>query len=252
VVDLSRRNREEEWMDGPDVDPADLARSLRFIRRVNSWLGYTRVTISHLERFRRGWPLGERIAVLDVATGSADIPRAIVRWAQRREVDLRVVGLDRHERTARMALQDAQSAEGPPRISIVRGDAMDLPFADQSFDYVITNMFLHHLDDRDVIRAMREMDRVARRGIVAADLVRNRRAYLWISLFTLFSTPMLKHDARVSVAQAFTRDEIERLRDRAGIDYARCFRHFGHRFILAGEKPMKEKMARLPCEATPR
>jgi hypothetical protein len=47
---------------------------------------------------------------------------------------------------------------------------------------------------------------------------------------------MLKHDARVSVAQAFTSEEICGLRDRAGIGFARFYRHFGHRFVLAGEK----------------
>lgn len=219
-------------MDAPGVDPAMLARSLRFIRRVNSLLGYTRATLWHLKRFSRAWKPGQTIRIIDLATGSADIPRAILRWAEARGFDVRIVGMDLHPVTARMAAHGATD----PRLTIVRGDVLDLPFETGSFDYALTAMFLHHLDDDDVVRVLRSMDRVARRGIIAADLLRNWRAYAWITLFTLPAGPMLRHDARVSVAQAFTQREILALRDVAGIPYARYFRHFGHRFALAGEK----------------
>jgi hypothetical protein len=48
---------------------------------------------------------------------------------------------------------------------------------------------------------------------------------------------MVRHDARASVAQAFTRQEVLRLRDRAGLHFAEYHRHFGHRWVLAGERP---------------
>ncbi len=147
-------------------------------------------------------------------------------------VDVRVVGVDLHATTARAAL-----AENPdPRIQIVRADALDLPFAEGSFDYATTSLFLHHLDDDDVVRVLAAMSRVARRGVIAGDLLRRRRAYAWISLLTLAATPMVRHDARASVAQAFTKAEVLRLRERAGIGFAGYHRHFGHRFVLAGEK----------------
>ena len=62
-------------MDEEFVDPALLADSLRFIRRVNWLFGYTRATLYHLDRFSRRWKPGERISMIDLATGSADIPR---------------------------------------------------------------------------------------------------------------------------------------------------------------------------------
>jgi ubiquinone/menaquinone biosynthesis C-methylase UbiE len=233
VIDLSHRQRAAEWMDSPDIEPAQLARGLRFIRGVNAMLGYTRATLRHLARFSQTWRPGEMIRIVDFATGSADIPRAIVRWADRHGFDVRVVGVDLHAFTASQARQLTRDER---RISIVRGDVLAPPFDDGSFDYAITNMFLHHLDDDQVVRVLRHMDRVARRGVIAADLLRNRRAHAWIKVLTAFANPMLKHDARVSVAQAFTREEICRLRGRAGIDFARFYRHFGHRFVLAGQK----------------
>ena len=238
-----QRRREPEWMDDPAADPADLRRSLDYIRRVNSLLGYTRATVGHLKRFSRGWRPGETLRILDVATGSADVPRAVLRWSRRRGFDVRVVGVDLHAATLRMAAEGGDT--GPRQAGLarpqsdllfVRADALRLPFADGSFDYAMTAMFLHHLDDDAAAAAVREMARVASRGIIVADLLRHRRAYTWIHLLTLWSTPMVRHDARASVAQAFTKPEVLRLRDRAAVGFARYYRHFGHRFVLAGER----------------
>jgi ubiquinone/menaquinone biosynthesis C-methylase UbiE len=236
IPDLSTRRREPEWMDRADADPDELRRSLAFIRRINSLLCYTRATLWHLERFSKRWNPGERITLIDFATGSADIPRAILEWSGRRGFNVQITGVDRHAVTARAASAHITSG----RFEVVQADVLSLPFAAGSFDYATTAMFLHHLSDDDAVRVLREMSRVARRGIIAADLLRHRRAYAWITLFTSFAGPMVKHDARVSVAQAFNKPEALRLRDAAGIGYAEYFRHFGHRFVLAGEKPRDE------------
>lgn len=232
---LASRNRHAEWMDDPNVDPAALARGLRFIRRVNSFLGYTRATLGHLDRFSRNWKKGEPVRILDVATGSADVPIAILRWAERRGHDVRITAVDLHTQTLDAARLATRHIAGD-RLSLLQADALALPFAAGEFDYAMTNMFLHHLDDDQAVQVLVEMDRVACRGILAADLVRSRRAYAWIRLFTLLADRMVRHDARVSVAQAFTRPEVEALCERAGLDYLRYRRHFGHRFVLAGEK----------------
>lgn len=229
---LKTRHRQQEWMDEPGVDQADLRQSLQFIRRINTLLGYTRATLAHLKTFSRSWKKGQRIDILDLATGSADIPRAILRWAEQRGFDVHIVGVDRHPITVR----EAGSGPVHPRLQIVQGDVFTLPFEPQSFDYTLTAMFLHHLDDPEVVQVLQTMNTLARRGVIVADLLRDRRAYAWVSLFTILASPMVRHDARVSVAQAFTKKEMIRLRDEAGIKFAQYYRHFGHRFVLAGEK----------------
>lgn len=230
---FTTRQREPEWMDADSVDPRALRRSLSFIRRVNALFGYTRATLRHLQRFSAGWTRGQRIEVVDIATGSADVPLAIVRWGERRGFDVRVVGVDRHLETIRAA---REATANEPRIRIVQADALRLPFDAGRFDYAVCSMFLHHLSDAEAEAVLRAMGDVASRGVIAADLLRHRRAYAWISLFTLMANPIVRHDARVSVRQAFTKREILALRDRAGLEFASYHRHFGHRFVLAGEK----------------
>jgi len=240
---LSHRRREAEWMDRPDADPAALEESLDFIRRVNRRLGYTWATLSHLSRFSRGWQRGQPIRILDLATGSADIPIAMVAWGRKIGFDLRVTAVDFHDHTLAVARKQLQAFEAQPEgnpdlggVTLVRADVFALPFDAGSFDYVTTHMFLHHLDEAQVEAVLRTMGRMAGRGVIIADLLRSYRAYAWIKLFTMFSTPMVRHDAAVSVGQAFTRGEILRVREEAGLNYARYYRHFGHRFVLAGEK----------------
>jgi len=228
----NRRIRGHEFLDEDDVDPRELERALGFIRKINSTLGYTRSVLHHLKRFSKSWKPGQRIDIIDLATGSADIPRAILRWAMANNFDLHIVAVDRHPHTARTAASQSHD----PRLQIVQADVFALPFADQSFDYAMTAMFLHHLDEEGIVSVLKSMDRLARRGIIAADLLRHRRAYLWIKLFTMFTSPMIRHDATVSVAQALTGPEVLAIRDRAGLSYATLHRHFGHRFVLAGEK----------------
>lgn len=232
LPDLTTRQREAEWMDADEVDADQLRRSLAFIRTVNRLFGYTRATLWHLERFSRSWKPGETIRIIDFATGSADIPRAILAWADQRGFDVQIVAVDRHAET----VQAARENNSDPRLRIIQADVLDLPFGQADFDYSLTAMFLHHLSDDDVVKVLATMSRVASRGIIAADLLRNARAYAWITLFTLAANPMVKHDARVSVQQAFTPEEVLALRERAGISFTEYHKHFGHRFVLAGEK----------------
>lgn len=236
---LSSRQRQAEWMDAPDADPRQLRQSLAYIRRINWLMGYDRLIVHYLRGFSARWKPGETIRILDVATGSADIPRAILRWASRRGFEVRVVGIDLSPQVVAAA---RETAEAERRLQIVAGDAMRLPFEDGSFDYAVTSMFLHHLDEGDAIKALAEMGRVARRGIIASDLLRLQRSYAFITLATLLANPMVKHDARVSIAQAFSKKEIMALRDQAGVKFARYFQHLAHRFALAGEKNDVAKM----------
>ncbi|MDP9173206.1 MAG: methyltransferase domain-containing protein [Planctomycetota bacterium] len=227
------RRRQAEWMDDPAADKDVLNRSLRFIRRINAFLGYTSATLGYLEKFSKSWRPGEKISIVDLGTGSADIPLAILNWAKLRGFNVHIVAIDLHEATVAAALKHAGD---DPRIKIVQGDVLAMPFAPASFDYAITGMFLHHLDDADVVQVLKTMDSLSRRGVIVADLLRHRSAYLSIKAVTTFSNPMVRHDAAASVAQAFTKSEVLSLRKQAGLWYTTYYRHFGHRFVLAGQK----------------
>ncbi|MCC6679240.1 MAG: methyltransferase domain-containing protein [Phycisphaerales bacterium] len=229
-----RRKRTPELMDDPGVDPAQLARSLAYIRAVNRRLGGRSALLGHLERWSKSWT--GPVTLLDVATGSADLPVAACDWARRAGHELRVTGVDLHAGTRAEA---RRWTAGEPAITLVRGDALKLEeqFGPGSFDYVHAGLFLHHLDEADIERVMRGMWRVARRGVIWNDLVRSRAGLVVIHLLTIGRPRIIRHDARVSVRAGFTRGEAMELVERAGWPGAEYrWSVVAHRFTVTAEK----------------
>ncbi|HEX5724463.1 MAG TPA: methyltransferase domain-containing protein, partial [Longimicrobiaceae bacterium] len=225
-----------ELMDRPDQDPGQLARSLADLRGVNRWLGGTRVVLRHLARLLARHPQAE-YRILDVGTGSADIPLAVARWARRRGVRVRVLATDNHPGT--LAVARARTA-GEPAVETALADARRLPYRDGCFDVALCASALHHFDDlRDVIRVLRELERVAALGVIVSDLARSRPALAGARLLaaTLWRAhPVTRHDGPLSVRRAFTPAELRDVVRRAGLRGARVHAHFPFRLALVAEK----------------
>jgi len=82
---------------------------------------------------------------------------------------LKVAGLD----ISAYAIENAKPEVKP---FLQAGNATDLPFADQSFDLVLSINTLHNLQLPQLVRALGEMERVARRGkFLVVDAYRNER-----------------------------------------------------------------------------
>ncbi len=229
-----------EFLDDPTVPARQIDRSLAYIRRVNRHLWGAHAFIRHLQRWSARWPKGRPITILDVATGSADIPLAARAWGLRHGHDLRITAIDVNPTVLDLARRHVASRPDlAAGIAIVAGDALRLTdtFAPESFDYCHSGMFLHHLAPVQVLTVLRIMDRLARAGIVWNDLVRSRVNALMVNVFLIGAPAMVRHDARVSVRAGFTQGEVLDCARRLGLGYARYGRIFAYRFTLAGEKP---------------
>src|SRR6266478_386611 len=91
---FSERALIPERMDIEPLDGPTTARILSALENVNAWVGGVHATRSVLREFSKRWKAGERIRFIDWGTGSADIPRAIVRWCRARGFKAEVVGID--------------------------------------------------------------------------------------------------------------------------------------------------------------
>lgn len=232
---LTARRRVDELMDDPGVDREELAQALAFIRRVNRRLGGVSAALGHLDRWSAQWQRDGEIRILDVGTGSADIPLAIARWARRRGHRVHITGVDLHETTIELA---RRHVAGEQAVELICADALGLMdrFEPGSFDYVHAGMFIHHLDDIPAVTALRIMDRLAARGVIWNDLVRGWIGRAGVRLLTIGATPIVRHDALVSFDAGFTRAEAMDLALRAGLCEPRYRRHLGYRFTLVTEK----------------
>jgi 2-polyprenyl-3-methyl-5-hydroxy-6-metoxy-1,4-benzoquinol methylase len=226
-----------ELMDLPDADPGELAHTLTDLAWINCWLGGTRLVRHHLAALLEGQTAPTRI--LDVATGYADIPRAIVRWGRRRRLPIEIEAIDHHEQIVRLA-QEASAAY--PEIRIRRGDALSLPYPDGSFDMVLASLVLHHMEGKEQIRLLRELYRVARRGVLVNDLRRGHWPFLvtWASLHVVSRNRLIHHDGPLSVRRGFLAGELLPLAREAGWKRVQVSHHPFFRLALVGGKPERQ------------
>ena len=114
-----KRSYEQEMMDSPNHPQDLLEEDLKNLRLFNRFLGGYRCVESAIAEVVCQQRL-KSFSLLDVGTGSADIPGRVVRWCQRRSIDISVVALDQDPVTARLA---ACRTRLTPEITVLRGDA---------------------------------------------------------------------------------------------------------------------------------
>lgn len=206
-----------ELLDAPGTVSADmLAHNLRDIRRVNRFAGGTAVVLRRLPELLDGVSHGTAITLLDIATGSGDIPRALVRWGRRHGYDLRVLATDVSEDVLTVARRETADE---PRITIEASDARNLPYRDGAFDIAVCSLALHHFPREEAVKVLAEMGRVSRRGIILNDLVRSWSGYVgaWLLGNATTTNRLTRHDAPLSILRAFTPDELTTMAYQAGL-----------------------------------
>jgi SAM-dependent methyltransferase len=210
-----KRSTEKEMMDLPGQPKELLAGDLRNLRIINRYLGGYRNVLRGLARLVNEQNL-DRFTLLDVGTGSGDIPTVIACWARRQRIAVRISGLEREAATVEEAVDQTRNF---PEIAILRGDARAPPFGAGSFDFILASQLLHHFKDEQIIALLRTWARLARRGIIVSDLVRHPVAYHGIRLLTKGFTRniMTRTDAPLSVQRACTISEWRELLRRADV-----------------------------------
>lgn len=197
-----------------DAQPyADFRASMSDVRRANRFLGGTVVVARQariwLEREKREQTRdADPLRFLDVATGSGDIPHALLNMAEKLKVPVQIVGLDYSPPILRYARE--QVGHLSP-IRLMRGDAFHLPFADNAFDYALCSLAFHHWGMVRCVEALREMERVSRRGWLVNDLRRAWSAWRLIRLVNSVAgvNRLTRHDAPASVLRAYSVQEYE-------------------------------------------
>lgn len=235
MPDFRRRHTDPELMDDLSITDERLAVALRDLRRVAHLLGGTAATIRALAPHL---PADRPARVLDVGTGGADVPEALVRWAARSGRLVHVEGIDLNPATLALAagwLDARLPAALRRRVTLREGDACALPYADGAFDVAHAGLFLHHFDAVEAPRILAEMGRVAR-IVVVNDLHRHPLAYHAIRVLARASrSEMFRHDAPLSVLRGFTGAELDAATAAAGLVGTRAWR-WAFRWVFVGAR----------------
>lgn len=225
-----QRSHELENIDKGTYTPEEYEGCLVELRRVNKWLGDVKALHETFlaEVGRAGL---KSFSVLDVGAGSGEMLRETAKWARETNRQASLVGLELNKRSARAILDESSDF---PEISSIQADGLRLPFADGSFDYAIQSLTLHHFDDEGAAGILREMARVATRGIFVIDLHRNPVAYFfYITIGRLFlHNRLLREDGALSILRSFKPEELEVVGRKAGLHNVRVEKHSPSRLVL--------------------
>ena len=222
-----KRSYDPEMMDLAGNSPEILADDLRNLRLLNRYLSGSRSVMLALWRALGREPQ-KHISVLDVGTGSADIPAAILARAKRCHLAAKIVGIETDPITAGIAVRRTQRHV---EINILQGDAGAPPFSPGSFDFVVASQFLHHFSETKILDLLKQWSKLARHAIIVSDLVRHPFAYHGIRFLTRLTTRnvMTLTDAPLSVRRAFTLIEWRDLLRQADIGPVEMFSVFPFR-----------------------
>lgn len=208
----------EELLDAPGVDPRLLERSLRDLRRLSFALGWTNLAVKDAAQVVAQQQL-RAFSVLDVATGAANIPIALARWARHSKLQAEITATDISEQVLAVARKDCANF---PEIRLEQQNTLALIYEAQSFDLVLCQGALHHFAPAEAQVLLRELARVARRAVIVTDLQRSLPLYLgaWLLMHTLVLHRVTRHDGLASIRRAYLPREVRALAGQANLHSA--------------------------------
>jgi 2-polyprenyl-3-methyl-5-hydroxy-6-metoxy-1,4-benzoquinol methylase len=206
-----------EMIDREQPLSAELERDLEGIRQLNHWFGSYRLILSFIRRWLKPGP---PLRVIDLATGSGDIPRLIVNYSRSIDAVVEIDALDRQPATLEVA---RKLSVGYPEISYVEADILKW-CPPGRYDLALCTLALHHFSDQNAVKVLRRCSELATKFVLVSDL--RRGLFLKGAVYALtafvFREPMMRYDARLSAERAFSFSEMRDLAAKAG------WHDFGH------------------------
>ncbi len=238
MVDFSERHAIEEWMDLPECDPKQMTRTLDELHLINEWLGGYAVSMHGIQTLLPKHLMDCKI--LDPGCGGGEISRFLQRWARRKKMNLHYIGIDCNPRIIEYARQKNHRV---PNTEFLCEDLFNLEAHDGA-DIVHSSLCLHHFHDIRAIKAVKKMYELCKYGVVINDIHRHPLSYYSIKWFTQIGSrsPMIRHDAPVSVLNAFQLYELYDIVSKAGLPLPNITWHWAFRWLVIIPKRSEVKV----------
>jgi 2-polyprenyl-3-methyl-5-hydroxy-6-metoxy-1,4-benzoquinol methylase len=197
-------------LDRPDIPFEDIKRNMQELNFINTWLGGHAITVTGVEALVNPQ---KTVTICEIGCGGGDNLAAIQKWCDKRNIAVAFIGIDINPHCIDVASKRLLS-----NTQLIASDYKDV-LLDSQPDIIFSSLFCHHFSDREMVKQLQWMKTNARLGFFINDLHRHKVAYYSIKVLTaIFSNSYLvKHDAPLSVARGFTKDEWLQFFNIAGI-----------------------------------
>jgi ubiquinone/menaquinone biosynthesis C-methylase UbiE len=213
---FAQRSREKEIMDDLDCSGPVLEQTLRELKTINRWLGGNGVTNRGLnqvvQRFRQ-----KHYSLVDLGCGGGDMIAVMQAWAEEKQISMQFIGADANANTIELAKERQHALAG---VHWQVANVFDPAFLEEQVDIATCTLFTHHFTDEELVQLFQGLKRKVRLAIVINDLHRHPLAYYSIKWLTRWfsKSPMVQHDAALSVLRSFKRRDWKLIFAQAGLD----------------------------------
>ena len=213
---FTKRSQESELMDDFAVEGLIIEQTLRELETINKWLGGNYVTIHAIAKLI-GKVRNKTWRIIDLGCGGGEMLKLIALWARKRSIRVELIGIDANQHVVNYAEENTLEF---PEISFITGNVLSKDVLLMEAYIITATLFTHHFSDKDLIWLFQNAKKCASVGLAINDLHRHWFAYRSINLLTaLFSkSPLVKHDAGLSVLRAFKKRELIDILQAAGIN----------------------------------
>jgi hypothetical protein len=208
---FNQRATIEELIDQPDCEPALAADSYRFMETVNAYFGGIQTVRRFLAAETAQRQSASPLRVLDIGSGSCDIPLAVSRWARARDIPLHFTCLEVSDHAHDIARSRIASA-GDQAVQLLKQDAFTHQPV-EPYDCAVASMCFHHFSNEQIFSLVRRLRGFVRSSLLINDLRRSAPAFFAAGVL-LAVTGMQKgvrHDALLSIRRGFKVHELSSL-----------------------------------------
>lgn len=216
ALDTTYRTDLEESMDDFSMDNAGLVTALDDIARINQLLGGNAVTLDGVKTLIKDFPKDQVITIIDFGCGSGDMLRMLSKYGKDHNLNFKLIGIDANEATIRHAEKCSTNFEN---ISYLAEDIFLYDFSKFSIDIALITLTLHHFKNDEIIKIIKVISNLVKKGIVVNDLQRSKLAYrLFQAIIFIFRLEkMTANDGLISILRGFKREDLEKFSKDLGL-----------------------------------
>jgi len=207
---FKQRATEHELMDDYSSGGQELREALRQLRLLNRIFAAAAPTLYGVKRLWVEADKPRRFSIIDIGSGSGDVNRHILRWADENKVDLQITLADITED----ACEEARILYcNEPRIHVLRTDLFGL--SERSADVITGTQFVHHFAEDELYKVVESMLKASRIGVVINDIHRHWLpwAAVWLVTRIVSDNRYILNDGPLSVAKGFRSEDWLKLKD---------------------------------------